>query len=93
MILVLVAGGTANTGPQLIGILVSLCLVTISWLLAPFIFNPYQFRPSCWVNDIKADHLNHLNPLKGLDPLLLGGWRYALEEVGPQIDVIKLYIV
>ncbi len=28
--------------------------VTVSWLLAPFIFNPYQFRPSCWINDIKA---------------------------------------
>lgn len=54
MILVLVAGGTENTGPQLVGILVSLCLVTVSWLLAPFIFNPYQFRPSCWINDIKA---------------------------------------
>ena len=29
--------------------------VTVSWLLAPFIFNPYQFRPSCWANDMKAD--------------------------------------
>lgn len=28
--------------------------VTVSWMLAPFIFNPYQFRPSCWINDIKA---------------------------------------
>jgi hypothetical protein len=28
--------------------------VTVSWLLAPFIFNPYQFRPSCWINDIKV---------------------------------------
>ncbi|CAJ1455304.1 unnamed protein product [Effrenium voratum] len=54
LILVVVAGGIDNTGPQLIGILISLSLVTISWLLAPFIFNPYQFRPSCWINDIKA---------------------------------------
>jgi len=54
MVLVVVAGGMDNTGPQLYGIMVSLCLVTVSWLLAPFIFNPYQFRPSCWANDMKA---------------------------------------
>ncbi|CAE8688421.1 unnamed protein product [Polarella glacialis] len=54
IVLILVSGGTVNTGPQLIGMMISLWLVSVSWLFAPFIFNPYQFRASCFTHDLKA---------------------------------------
>eukprot|EP00439_Symbiodinium_sp_Y106_P005575 s5914_g1.t1 len=95
MVLVVVAGGMDNTGPQLYGIMVSLCLVTVSWLLAPFIFNPYQFRPSCWANDMKAwlqffleDGGSHwkkwftqtqLKPRRGFRATILDTWKHATD--------------
>jgi len=44
--------GTARS--QLAWIFVSLSLVIVSWLFAPFIFNPYQFQASRFLEDARC---------------------------------------
>lgn len=85
--LVVLNGGTDGSGDQLVAILASLGLTIVSWLFAPFIFNPYQFRPKCFLLDIRAswrffienggDHYktwyvkDQLKPLRGIRATVL----------------------
>uniref|UniRef100_A0A7S2Q7J2 Uncharacterized protein n=1 Tax=Zooxanthella nutricula TaxID=1333877 RepID=A0A7S2Q7J2_9DINO len=48
------AGGMSWAVWLLCGIFICLALVIFSWLYAPFIFNPYQFRPQFFYSDLRA---------------------------------------
>merc|ERR1719215_645607 len=55
--LILLAGGVHEAGPYSGGLFwtfVCLGLTITSWLLAPFIFNPYMFSPKCFWKDVRA---------------------------------------
>jgi len=53
--LLIASGGLANAGAGAgAGVFISLGLTVLSWLFAPFVFNPYQFaRPHFW-RDLRA---------------------------------------
>lgn len=56
-LLVVAAGGMADAGEysrQLIWMWVALALQIVSWLLAPFIFNPYQFVYKEYIRDLRS---------------------------------------
>jgi len=56
-LLVLLACAGSFEGPaadMVTGILLSIFIVTFSWLYAPFVFNPYQFRPQFFSADLRA---------------------------------------
>eukprot|EP00928_Gymnodinium_smaydae_P087395 TRINITY_DN71664_c0_g1_i1.p1 TRINITY_DN71664_c0_g1~~TRINITY_DN71664_c0_g1_i1.p1 ORF type:complete len:873 (-),score=164.17 TRINITY_DN71664_c0_g1_i1:85-2316(-) len=55
---ILIVGGARDLGPNFQGSLVymwiSVCMTIVSWLFAPFIFNPYQFEAAEFAADVKA---------------------------------------
>jgi len=52
--LIWLGGGMTDTGNMLVGILACHVMVIVSWLFAPFIFNPYQFRHEFFCQDLRA---------------------------------------
>jgi len=57
LLLILMAGGVSNAGSSasmLAWVFLSLGLVISSWLLAPFIFNPYQFQLTAFCQDLRC---------------------------------------
>ena len=59
----------------------ALGLTIISWLYAPFIFNPYQFKPMYFVPDLKA------LPRPNLSPLLQYWGPFRWHQTGPRWDL------